>query len=486
MRWSAIVMMFLLAGCSRETPAPADVRTPPAAHRPAPEAQSGSPGNVVPLTTVRIADLSEQQRRFGLAVRPDARVVFQPGLVIIEDGPEVVNALAEDGMGCTLDSAAVETAGLRVGQVTFITSRCVGRVLAMIPKGRDVELILGPVEITEIIREGNFTLDQPVDFSQVLVHEAPQWPGAPGAEPAFRAVADGPATRSEPVMGASLIGARIPYSSNGVDFLGEVTLHLQEPRLYFVLDIRGGKVTRAEVELYGAARLAGNMAAHSPNGNNLALKPYQLPFDTSIPIGGAIPFSILLHHSFTVATHFGSKNSHLANRAEYKLEGAFRMGYRDNKWDVGSPARLTVIHEPLDNIEGVTLAPGFLAFTHQLRVMVGIGAFGFATGPYMNMATTIAISRGSDLAGGGGDQNTVRTPLFTAKLGGCRQAAFTMAMGAGVGYSVPRAITDAINSVLNALNIDYRVGNVGGLQTKLAQVLKRQWWSPDNSICRLT
>ncbi|HKP30421.1 MAG TPA: hypothetical protein VJU15_13500, partial [Gemmatimonadales bacterium] len=83
---------------------------------------------------------------------------------------------------------------------------------------------------------------------------------------------------------------------------------------------------------------------------------------------------------------------------------------------------------------------------------VGIGVAGFSTGPYGFLNTSVSITRGSDAG------------ILTGPLA-CRQGSIAMGLGAGVGYSMPAVVTDAINAILRALNINKKVEPFAGLQT---------------------
>jgi hypothetical protein len=72
-------------------------------------------------------------------------------------------------------------------------------------------------------------------------------------------------------------------------------------------------------------------------------------------------------------------------------------------------------------------------------MIIGIGAFGFVTGPYLGYGAFLGVTRGSDLS------DFVTTP--------CRRADMYISMHVGVGYSLPQTLTKTINAILHALNI---------------------------------
>jgi len=476
-----------------------------------------------PLRLLRPSELTDAERRYGHAPTPDPTVVYQPEVVIIEGGAQAVRGLGADGLGCSINARAANAADVRPGRVALVTSRCVGRVFAVRKQGDQLALTLGPVEITDIVRDGSFQLDQPIDFDDTLVFEAPEWPGASvpldpllpfaggpvqqgpfiphewsssaarlvpasyglpafdvRSRPSFvRIASEDPVGRDAPIVGKNMLGTWMPLSENGVQFLGHATLHLAAPRLNFVLQIRNAKVTRCELEFHGAAGLTMGFRASSQAGGNVNVLR-DLPVDVTIPIGGPVPFSVLVHQSYMVQTAFTAANSFITELGDYKFQGMFGLGYRDGAWKVDGPERFSIKQSPLTSLNGVSLGVTGLVLTHQVKVMVGIGAFGFATGPYTALTSSIAVTRGSDAEGvPWGGSPTLRG------LVRCKQASLNMTMAVGVGYMIPQPVTKAINFVLSTLNIQHRIGSSGGLQTQPRGVVNSRAWEPDLPVCKL-
>jgi hypothetical protein len=87
--------------------------------------------------------------------------------------------------------------------------------------------------------------------------------------------------------------------------------------------------------------------------------------------------------------------------------------------------------------------------------MVGIGAFGFVTGPYMRYTASVGISRGSDVAG------ALVAPT-------CRGALLNVDLQIGVGYSIPNAVKNVVNFILTAFNLP-EIQGTGGLPPLIKQ-----------------
>jgi hypothetical protein len=110
---------------------------------------------------------------YGLAPRPDSRIVYQPDVVIVGGGAESVRSVSADGAVWTIKRDATGVDRLRPGVVMFLTSRGVGRVLAVKQGDTDVTVVLGPVDLTDVVREGIIEVDQPVDLEHVAFVQTP-------------------------------------------------------------------------------------------------------------------------------------------------------------------------------------------------------------------------------------------------------------------------------------------------------------------------
>jgi len=106
--------------------------------------------------------------------------------------------------------------------------------------------------------------------------------------------------------------------------------------------------------------------------------------------------------------------------------------------------------------------------THNLSVMVGLGAFGFVTGPYGYLNSGVTATNGSTL----GD------PVVH-----CKQESVSMGIGAGVGYTMPDQVANAINAVLSVLGVSQRIKSSAGLQTKPIMIVQKGWKHPALGGC---
>jgi len=255
-----------------------------------------------------------------------------------------------------------------------------------------------------------------------------------------------------PYQGGGL-GISIARSTPELMMLASGGVKLDRPSLKFNLNITHGTVQTAEVELTGAAALLVQIQAGTEVGlpGNIS-KVYYVPTDFSIPIfGRPIPVAITFHQSFIVETAFTAKNSTLGTAGEEDFTGSVFMGLHNGSWAVGAPTSLTNKQDLLQSISGVSLGASSIIFGWGTKMIVGIGAFGFSTGPFLGYQTSVAVVHGSALTTG-----LVPVPP-------CKGAILKVSVNAGVGYSLPAPFVSAVNAVLNLLRINTQLPPSGGI-----------------------
>jgi hypothetical protein len=131
---------------------------------------------------VKLSDLSESEVRFGISPKRGPGVTYQDGIILMEHGDQAIRSFASDGMSWTFDANAPQVSDIQVGKVLFATDRCAGKVLAVQRNGDSVTAILGPVQLNELVKEGNFTYDQPLDLNNAIAVVAPDYPAALGSK----------------------------------------------------------------------------------------------------------------------------------------------------------------------------------------------------------------------------------------------------------------------------------------------------------------
>lgn len=124
------------------------------------------------------AVLSEAETRFGVSPKLDKRVTYQPDVIIMEHGAEAIRSQSTDGFTWTIDSNAQGASEVGPGKIMFATGRVVGRVLKVARKGNDLDVTLGPVELTDVIKEAHIDYNGSINPAKMIVYVAP--PGYPG------------------------------------------------------------------------------------------------------------------------------------------------------------------------------------------------------------------------------------------------------------------------------------------------------------------
>lgn len=237
------------------------------------------------------------------------------------------------------------------------------------------------------------------------------------------------------LKGCGGIGVKLGYDKNGIKVNAWVAFHLNNPSLHFNLDVSGGGIRTAAIELSGAAGFSyhfetGTNQQFNGNINQLGM----CPVDLSIPVGGfGVPISIHLIQSLTLKTGFSARTSILSENGDYTARGSVEVGYIDGTWGGGTPI-LSMNKNLANGVSGISVGINSLVFGIRQEVLVGIGMFGFATGPYAAVSTSFTALKQASEA-----------------MVDCRQATFTMSLAAGVGYSLPKPLVSVFNFFLRAL-----------------------------------
>lgn len=482
-RTRTLVVLFIavaiLAGCGRR-----------------PSSRSG------PARQLKKSELTVAEQKYGIAPTPDPSVTYQPDVIIVGGGADAVRAQSSNGFIWTIDGSAAHAAELVPGKIFFLTGRAVGRVLDVRKEGSNLVVVVGPVQITEVIREAHLTIDIPIDFGEAIAYTAPDFPGvvtqaSPLASADRPGIDDGIAvTRVAYVEGSSAgeqatspwdvsnlvnfkvapfasssgLGVRATSDGGGLMLTAEASVHVATPVLHVNLDISsGGRVRQANVELTGAAGLTMKFTASTDVGRSANVHARFYPStDFSLPVTGlgGFPFAVTVRQQFIIKTALGVRNTTLSATGDYTFKGSFKVGYSGGTWSVFGPSGFAARESLLQTMGGVSLGASGLVMMHQLKVIVGIGAVGFVAGPYFAFNSSVGVTRASDIG-----------------MLRCREATIRVSLLGGVGYAIPRPVTDAINFFLRALNIRYRIDGEGGLSSNPMTIIESSGQAPPSRAC---
>ena len=143
---------------------------------------SATPGPILIGHPVKFSDLTESERKFGIAPRRGPGVEYQDDVIVMEHGDQAIRSFASNGLSWTFDANAPQVNEFQVGKIVFATGRAVGRVVALERNGDQISAILGPVQLTDLVKRGKFSYHQPLDLSQAIAYAAPDYPGAVNSE----------------------------------------------------------------------------------------------------------------------------------------------------------------------------------------------------------------------------------------------------------------------------------------------------------------
>jgi hypothetical protein len=433
---------------------------------------------------------SEAAMRYGLAPQPHPDVTYQPDVVIVGGGGRSIRSVTADGLTWRVDAGADRADELAPGKVMFVTGRAVGRVLHLDRDGDDLLATIGPVNLTEVIRDGRFeragiVLDDPIAYQA----GEPFWadpaggaatdpdPGGTGggtgaagrpgrAAPIRLAQRDAPGARPvqpPPVRGnevqlvdanffknASLTdGADLGfyYHRDGVKLAGRVQLTAQTKiGASFHLDIRDGAVHRAELELGGGFGVKVAFEAGIKDGQNIkAVLP--VPIEFSFPIGTilGVPLSLTIGQTLKVTTAFGAKLGTVKGSGEFTLAGSLGYGYANGTFGSRVTTDVRRKESLINSLTGVPVGVMGLLIEHSVNFNVGFNAFVLKAGVFFEVSTAYGATLGSGL----GAVGTLGSHFVE-----CRGVGLGMYARYGVGYTILAPVAKLINDFLSLLSVE--------------------------------
>lgn len=448
---------------------------------------------------------AEAERRFGAAPTPHPDVTYQPDVVIVGGGADSIRSVAADRFTWRIDPAAANADQLEPGKVMFLTGRAVGRVIDVRPEGDDLAVAIGPVDITEVIRDGVFTSAEPVPLSAAVAYPdaAASWAqtddddrgggggvGGSGGGDGVAAGGDGVAgggagggagalmvpaaakaaagLSAKPICCAGGVGANFTYQSDAVRLVGKVILKMDAPKASFHLEISRARVVRAEFQIQGAAALRVEINGATSNGQNIHRR-IPIPVDFSVPIGSVlgVPFSATVTQVIGVKTAFSAKNGNIKATGEWSLNRSIGFGYASGGFGVHAPNSIGVNQSLINSITGISVGVNGVILDYHTKFHIGIGALGFTAGLYFGLTVTLGLTIGSATG---------------APIEVCRSAQLGLRASYGVGYTIPAALATVVNGFLRLFRAKPipKQGGIGG--TKL--LYNKYAVHPDRAICQ--
>jgi hypothetical protein len=437
---------------------------------------------------------SKAALEYGLGPERNSHVNFQSDVVIVAGGPDAIRSVSDGGLTWTIDGNASGAEQLEPGKIMFVTGRAVGRVLAIKDAGSDRKVTIGPVSITDVIRDGKFA-ESGISLSNATEHQgvAPNWETSAAAQatttamvtpepahparpvelmaahnepPSARLTAAGAATK----LCCSEIHGPINYDSGGVKVFGSADLSIAKPAATFRLDIRGGSVTYAELKITGGISLHVDFQAGIEGDKGTRTFPVALGSDFSVPIGLVlgVPLAVTVHQGLTITTAFAAKIGTIRGSGTFSLGTAIGYAFDGSKFSNLSAISFKRQTSLINSLTGVPVGVMGLVIDHQIKFTVGFSAFVLTAGVFVSIDTAIGVTRGSGLG---------------AALAECQGVAIGVHAKFGIGYTILKPVANAINAFLSLLNVK-PIKQEGGIKSPLFDiVVKDEVIPPGTKLC---
>ena len=426
--------------------------------------RSSTPSSTLEL---RRTDLTGKQRLYGASLGRDQGIGYQPDVVVLGGGADAVQSVSSDGLVWTIDHRAAGATQLAVGRIMVATTQAVGRVLRLDHQGDTDRVVLGPVSLTDVIRNADLASAGPISLTQPLFYATP---GAPGSNPPpsttpgsrFAGGADDhgfastqgaatsapplppPTTQPEPVSSGEFrftplwnadgIGVEA-YANHGHGHVrARFQLQVQRPEVTFRLVIDGGRIVEASIRIHGAGGIHVHIdaeeldASGSFKGTTIAV-----PITMSFPIGA---LELSLTQDITITPQLAGQ-AFIDSKGYYGLAGDLTFG-------IGVPQGVGVsvskVIEPMNrNTASYGAAASSFAFGWGIKASVGIGIHGFSAGAFIELMFSGAVAADVGL--------DVLHP-------GCVKDSLYLHYLYGLGYRVPVIVMHAVNLLLAVFGVD--------------------------------
>ncbi|MEU8263071.1 hypothetical protein AB0C02_20870 [Micromonospora sp. NPDC048999] len=453
--------------------------------------------------------------RYGYGPKPDRSVVYQSDVVLVQGGSRVIRSVSKDGFTYVIDGKAPGVKDVAPGKIMFATSEAVGRVVKVERSGGDKAVTLAPVRLTDVVRDGHFTFDQPLDveaqrfvpFPDLLgevvdggpAGAAPVVPdaaqatglgvnafGAGGfrfaAPPIVLAPAREPGARGaksikqkvgewdvEAYKDRSKLGLTASHSTAlqrlKVDF--DIQLLLRNLRAWGDIRVTNGVIPHPQFRIDGVEGLAITIAAGAEGGlaDNKKVK-IELPIEVRQPIIiGGFPATLTQTFKFLVTTGFSAKNGNIKATGRWGLDGP--IGYVQS--NVLTPT-FSVRDSIVKSIRGVSIGVEGIVVAAEFRFGFMIGLPVAGAGPFVGIVASVGVTNGS--AAG-----RIGLPLPVGPGVKCRGSTLVLTVRAGEGISLSQPLAKVIEHVLG-------VGIPKEADFIKKDIVSRTAVEPDVPLCR--
>jgi hypothetical protein len=140
------------------------------------------PGATV-LQPIDLRSLSDTEMKYGIAPKRSSAVEYQPDVIVMEQGDKAIRSISGNGMEWEFDANAEHVSEFQEGKIVFATGRAVGRVISLKKEGDSAKAVLGPIQLTDVIKNGKFKMDSLVTAENMISYVAPDFPQEPDQQP---------------------------------------------------------------------------------------------------------------------------------------------------------------------------------------------------------------------------------------------------------------------------------------------------------------
>jgi len=438
----------------------------------------GGGGNPAAAKFAPSGPLEGKQLLYGVSAPRAPSITYQPDVVFLDGGANSIKGVSADGMTWTVSGSAANVAALQPDKIMVATNYGVGRILAVADSGADKKVLLGPVALTDVVKDGTFSSAEPVPIAGFYAYDTSGQPGLvadgdvatsraesgtvtlpearfvgytdtrsqrstrPDIRPAGNLPAATPTIPTSAVgdyhvqtVCCTDVGLHIGYDKGGGRVSATVGLKFTKPSVGFHIAIGGSKVLDAGVNLYGAAALKFDISAATMSGaGNFKGPRVQVPVNIQIPIAaGPIPMTVGIQQIFSMGLALSGQAS-LTATGEYSVGGSLGFSVDSGGPHVSTPT-LTTKTSLIDTMKALSVGPSDLDLAYALKLSVGIGTIGFTAGAWYQLTAAVGL--------------TANTPGIS--LVACKNARLTLFGRYGVGYSIPNVVAKVINAFLGAI-----------------------------------
>lgn len=414
-----------------------------------------------PSSATAPPDTPAEHARYGTPANPDGHTLeLQKDVVVVGGGRNAVWGASSDGTTWTLDSNAPGMSDLAVGKVMLATGFATGRVAQITKHGDRTDVILAPIALTDLVKNGEVKFDQDVKPGDLQVQgydggsvqaAQPNSQGTYVPSSWIRHVDD----PSDPLADKPLPVPAKEFSLETDDWTlsggtGTDGLHFgleteaaglkvfaNATLLFDALHVNLGTAIVNSVAGGPRGRISGiqgvkvDIQAGSQNqGGDTIKKEFELPFKIPVEsVIGGVPVFMEFSASAVVNAALVGTDATITGAGQWQLGSGLSMNINDQAVTSDGGQDLKVVKSVMDSISGIALGGAVFNLGFKVKMLTGVGAPFFGAGVFGTFTVTVGIGIGSALG----------SPLAL-----CRSASYDMKAGSGYGVVSESSIVTAL------------------------------------------